>query len=522
MKIQTREGEKKGHVEVFSKCPFTPLQENIIRFKTVEEQEKFFKESKLLKKEYDSDTFGYIDKEGYIDIDMNISKAENMKYLRFKNSEKGQYYYGFILKTQMITIVTTRFYFELDEINTSHFKIFNPNLKFNAFQCHFKRYNKIKIKDKDGKEKEKIIPFISESPQGFNLGERRLLTYDSVNPVEWLIVVAKPSIKLNSNDDKTNLYGSIVGSYKAFRYFVVPINMESGFTRDFQYDGKDYKPQNIMSYMKEITNTFGKGKDTVNQIVNVYTTLHCGLNYKIEDKTIKILNKGLQVIGIGKGRVEGGGSGSGGGDTGSGGNQGVSKGDIPKDTHELAHTKLNTIFENINEEKMYQKVVTLPRVKYHGLTLKDCKKISDIVDKEGFSHHIFWAYEINEGLGINKNTGLPWGWLNHTVQKGNAFEDAKAVGKWGYTDSRRPNPLQLAWADSYNSPWTPPQDVMKKGNEDANSTPQGSFGRLYLIATSASCWGMYYPQGLKGSVNGVQDYANPWENMLYSLRSWQK
>lgn len=300
---------KKTTLEIFSSVPFSLFQENIINFESNTNQDKFF-QSKRCKKVYENDTYGYIDDKSYIDVNIDIELAKTCKYLRFKN--KGRWWYGFILQVEFLNArPTVRFYFELDVINTFNREIFDKEQKFQLTQGHFKR------RDKEGHF------IITDTPQGFELGEKRPVTIQRKSPIEWLVVVAKPTIEVNEDDKPRNVYGTIVGSYKAFRYFIVPIEMANGKVYPFEINGEKSEQQQIPSYMKKITDSFDDGKNTVNQIVNVYTTLYCGIEYELKGDTVVIKDTtGLSVLGIGKGET----TGSDGGSTG-GGSIGTVEGD---------------------------------------------------------------------------------------------------------------------------------------------------------------------------------------------------
>lgn len=48
--------------------------------------------------------------------------------------------------------------------------------------------------------------------------------------------------------------------------------------------------------------------------------------------------------------------------------------------------------------------------------------------------------------------------------------------------------------------------------------PAGTIGRIYIPATAAVTWEVYYPQALKASVNGVQDYGAPLQGMMKNIK----
>lgn len=141
------------------------------------------------------------------------------------------------------------------------------------------------------------------------------------------------------------------------------------------------------------------------------------------------------------------------------------------------------------------------------------KQVLKAVNDEGVSHTFFAVYEYNEGYNPQ------FGWLNHTYPQGDYLTDArqvaKTVKKQSYTTGQ-----DLAWGDYANSPWTPPQDVINEGEKDFRNLEKGTIGRAYIPLTAAATWAAYYPEGLKGSVNGVQDYANPFLDAANLILEW--
>ena len=104
--------KKSGLVEIFSTCPFTILQENVIKFPNQQTMDNFFETSKLLKREYKNDTFGYNDKDGHITVDIPIELAEKCKYIRFRNEKTGGWYYAFILGSRKVNPKTSTIFFD--------------------------------------------------------------------------------------------------------------------------------------------------------------------------------------------------------------------------------------------------------------------------------------------------------------------------------------------------------------------------------------------------------------------------
>lgn len=142
------------------------------------------------------------------------------------------------------------------------------------------------------------------------------------------------------------------------------------------------------------------------------------------------------------------------------------------------------------------------------------KSLLQTVEKQGVSKELFAAYEINEGF----SAGL--GWLNHTGVQGNATQDAIAVCKWLVATSSG-HQYGPAWDDPYGgSVGVVPASAQAEGNAHYKSLPDGSIGQVYIAGTAAATWAAYYPQALKASVNHAQNYGDPIQGAIDSIRSW--
>ena len=131
------------------------------------------------------------------------------------------------------------------------------------------------------------------------------------------------------------------------------------------------------------------------------------------------------------------------------------------------------------------------------------KAVLNTVSSAGMSYALFAAYEIQEGYNSS------WGWLNHTVIRGDYLTDASLTAK-DILNSCKDKSHGLAWDDpGGGTVGMVPQNVRDKGQSEFNSWPLGTIGVGYAQSTAAAAWAIWYPAGLSGSVNGVQDYANP-------------
>ena len=142
------------------------------------------------------------------------------------------------------------------------------------------------------------------------------------------------------------------------------------------------------------------------------------------------------------------------------------------------------------------------------------KDLLNLVKNTGMSPELFAAKELMEGYNGS------WGWHNHTTPQGSYMEDAVYVVNYTKEVSNRSGGSP-AWDDpGGGTVGVVPQDVINEGNAHYASLPAGTIGRAYVAMTAAATWSMYYPQALKASVNGVQDYGNPLQGCIDLIKAW--
>lgn len=143
----------------------------------------------------------------------------------------------------------------------------------------------------------------------------------------------------------------------------------------------------------------------------------------------------------------------------------------------------------------------------------EIKKILNTVKSNGVSPAFFASYEKTEGYNSQ------WGWLNHTKQQGSYNNDAMVTAKWIVTQSKNTtdNP---AWIDFANYKDFVPNSVKVSGNKHFKGMKSGSIGKVVIAGTAAATWAVYYPNGLKASYNGVQNYADPITVMYKTIEEW--
>lgn len=135
------------------------------------------------------------------------------------------------------------------------------------------------------------------------------------------------------------------------------------------------------------------------------------------------------------------------------------------------------------------------------------------VEAKGVSPVWFTAYEFAEGY--NSSTS----WLNHFYWQPpiDAVGDAKLTADWIVETSKRTD-LTPAWYDAMYPIHCVPQDVQSAGNAEFASWT--GIGKVWGAGTAAAAWAIWYPDALKASVNGVQDYGNPLAHATDLILKW--
>ena len=141
------------------------------------------------------------------------------------------------------------------------------------------------------------------------------------------------------------------------------------------------------------------------------------------------------------------------------------------------------------------------------------KQVLNNVKSAGLSPAFFASYERTEGYNSQ------WGWLNHTVRKGDYYQDATSVSNVVITQSKNMggNP---SWIDYGNPVDFVPASVKSEGNTHFSTLAKGTIGRALIPLTAAATWEVYYPNGLLKEYNKVQNYAKPINLMVDTIIAW--
>lgn len=189
--------------------------------------------------------------------------------------------------------------------------------------------------------------------------------------------------------------------------------------------------------------------------------------------------------------------------------------DIPSSVAEFVKKPLNTSFGcDFNKVVNAMKSSEKARSRLGGST-ENIKRLLKIVKENGVSPELFVAHELAEG-------GNLWGWWNATYYVGDPYKDAVSVCKWAKETANVAGTPKLAFYDqAFQDRYTTPASIQSKATKSASALPKGSIGRMYLQGSAAATWALYDPKALKGSVNGVQDYGNPFEQCLDYFKQWK-
>jgi len=264
---------------VYAKSPFKSDYANVLHFDNATEQKKFFEEpNHFIKLIYTSNTFQYLDRNGAVMVSGRVEQFETATYMRFLNN--GRMYYAFIYDTVYQNENTTQLIYEIDVWNT-----YQQEMKQIAISGQ--------VEQQTRKNK---LSTIMDGQQGFQTGIKYTAKAGKVGiETEWLVVVAKPSIRLSVKQKRPEDM-TYSGMQKAFKYFVIPIDQETGRSRQFKYKGKLYKSFDLENLYKHLFGMKGE-TDTVNNIVNMYVTRDAGIKYISETvdgiPTVNIIDKYL-------------------------------------------------------------------------------------------------------------------------------------------------------------------------------------------------------------------------------------
>lgn len=200
---------------------------------------------------------------------------------------------------------------------------------------------------------------------------------------------------------------------------------------------------------------------------------------------------------------------------GQGGGQGGGSGSGNIGTREEYAKNMITDEFDVDYEKMFNSYLGFPRIQAWGLNSRaSFNQLNDIIRSQGVSPVFFWAYEYGEGY--NPSTSF----LNHFYTNGSsAQEECRRTAAWVKAESQTTG--ALAWYDAMYPYYTSPADKQAKGNAYMAETQPGMIARVMLKGTAAATWAMFDPAALNGSVNGVQDYSDPFKHQMQAIASWQ-
>ena len=275
------QSNKFGKIKIYGKSPFSISFDDVIKFDSVEEQESFFENSPLLTEIYSADDCSWIKKTGSIQVKGELPLFEKATYMWFEN-ERGKRYYAFVLDTFYTNQDCTNIIFEIDAWQTFHIDLFTSSFSGYVEQAHEKNYL-------DPEKTKRNIVLI---PQEVRVSKRYLTDITNIELVDWIVVVLKPGAKVNGSSNLGK--PGIPGTFKSFRYFIIPCLLTLGRTLPYVFNGVYVESGDINTVVKFYTNTFSDddsgivNNNTVNQCVNIYTTKYCGLDYELKDGIVII------------------------------------------------------------------------------------------------------------------------------------------------------------------------------------------------------------------------------------------
>lgn len=270
--------KKSGNIVVYSRSPFRMDFENVIIFQNQEEMDKYFLENPKKNKGsleiiYESDDYRQFERSGNIVIEGRVDKYQQASYMRFYN--QGIIFYAFIIDVAYMNENATMIVYEVDVFNTYQLYLMGSVGGY-VSQSHQPLF----IREVET-EKYNIVQYENGLSSGTTY--QAVLKPFNIN-VNWLVFVMKPSTKING----VSYFGSVVGIYKSFIYFAVPVNEQISKTLPYRLKGETWESMDINSLMEKMSESFSieSGDNTVNQCLNVYTSKFIGVDYDVTDDGI--------------------------------------------------------------------------------------------------------------------------------------------------------------------------------------------------------------------------------------------
>ena len=266
---------------LYTKSPFKNDYANVIHFSTPEQQRQFFEgPNNHITLVYSSSTYQYLDRNGSVFVSGRVEQFESVTYMRFINN--GRAYYAFVFDVLYENEGTTRIIYEIDVWNT-----YQQEMKQSKIMGHIEQ-----------ETRKNSLRTIMDGQQGFQVGTKYASRAGNVGiEVEWLVIVAKPSIKLSTKEKRSEDM-TFSGTQKAFKYFVLPVDIDSLRTLPFEFKGKKYPAYTIENIYKYLFGMKGGESGTVNNIVNMYVTRDAGIQYRLKEtganRYVQITDKFLQ------------------------------------------------------------------------------------------------------------------------------------------------------------------------------------------------------------------------------------
>lgn len=269
-------------VEVFKQTPFTALQTDVLKFNSLEDENAYFDN---LPKAYRGTTHAFNKDKDNIVLKGKVQDYEHSNYLRYNND--GKWYYAFITGVEYINHSTVNIHYVIDYFNTYQCDINWDIVQSNVEQSHLKRrtttgdLNIVKVN------------------QGFDTGIKEIRGTEVYNPeVLFIVLVCKPSIELPGLNAETIRN---VGMYKPFVYLIIPVDRYMTYTYPYKVGGNFNKGKApVKDVLKTLTNTFSDNANTINNVVNMYSTKDIGVDYTLHDGYIEFSNTQVDFIPFGE------------------------------------------------------------------------------------------------------------------------------------------------------------------------------------------------------------------------------
>lgn len=208
--------------------------------------------------------------ESFVDASKHIDQMYGSNYIMFQNKDYGnRWFYGFVTRLEWKSDRTTRVYFELDVFQTWF-------LDVNFYRSFIVREH-CPLWNTDGSPVINTVPEKLDYGSEYDVLDAR--NYKINNGIRWMVVVTKTPFHDGVQDDDKKKINPVMNSVpQPYTFYILPFHPSAGARVYVTITGTgasaDYvdEPENILRGLY-------RSEDATNNIVSIYVTDDCGLDY---------------------------------------------------------------------------------------------------------------------------------------------------------------------------------------------------------------------------------------------------